>query len=96
VFKQLANGKLGLGAIAHALGSDGDSNILSTPNMITLDNEVATIKVGQNVPIVTGSYTNTAGTAGNPFTTVDRKDVGITLKVRPADFRRRHHQAGDL
>ena len=83
VFKQLANGKLGLGAIAHALGSDGDSNILSTPNMITLDNEVATIKVGQNVPIVTGSYTNTAGTAGNPFTTVDRKDVGITLKVRP-------------
>ncbi|SFF68963.1 type II secretion system protein D (GspD) [Duganella sp. CF458] len=83
VFKQLANGKLGLGAIAHALGSDGDSNILSTPNMITLDNEVATIKVGQNVPIVTGSYNTTAGTTSNPFTTVDRKDVGITLKVRP-------------
>jgi len=83
IFRTLANGGLGLGAIAHAIGSDGDSNILSTPNMITLDNEVATIKVGQNVPIVTGSYTNTAGTAGNPFTTVDRKDVGITLKVRP-------------
>jgi general secretion pathway protein D len=83
VFKQLANGKLGLGAIAHALGSDGDSNILSTPNMITLDNEVATIKVGQNVPIVTGSFTTTSGTNNNPFTTVDRKDIGITLKVRP-------------
>lgn len=83
VFKQLANGKLGLGAIAHALGSDGDSNILSTPNMITLDNEVATIKVGQNVPIVTGSFTTATGTNNNPFQTVDRKDVGITLKVRP-------------
>ena len=83
IFKTLANGSLGLGAIAHALGSDGDSNILSTPNMITLDNEVATIKVGQNVPIVTGSFTTTSGSANNPFTTVDRKDIGITLKVRP-------------
>ncbi|WP_051293867.1 type II secretion system secretin GspD [Pseudoduganella violaceinigra] len=83
VFKQLANGKLGLGAVAHALGADDDSNILSTPNMLTLDNEVATIKVGQNVPIVTGSYTSAAGSTGSPFTTVDRKDIGITLKVRP-------------
>jgi general secretion pathway protein D len=83
VFKQLANGKLGLGAVAHALGADDDSNILSTPNMLTLDNEVATIKVGQNVPIVTGSFTTTSGTNNNPFTTVDRKDIGITLKVRP-------------
>jgi len=83
IFRQLANGKLGLGAVAHALGADDDSNILSTPNMLTLDNEVATIKVGQNVPIVTGSFTTTAGSAGNPFTTVDRKDIGITLKVRP-------------
>ncbi|WP_342118894.1 type II secretion system secretin GspD [Pseudoduganella sp. OTU4001] len=84
IFKQLANGKLGLGAVAHALGADDDSNILSTPNMLTLDNEVATIKVGQNVPIVTGSYaTNSTTGGGNPFTTVDRKDIGITLKVRP-------------
>ncbi|MYN04152.1 type II secretion system secretin GspD [Pseudoduganella sp. DS3] len=83
IFKQLANGKLGLGAVAHALGTDGDSNILSTPNMLTLDNEVATIKVGQNVPIVTGSFTTTSGTNNNPFQTVDRKDIGITLKVRP-------------
>ncbi|MTW09800.1 type II secretion system protein GspD [Pseudoduganella eburnea] len=83
IFKQLANGKLGLGAVAHALGADDDSNILSTPNMLTLDNEVATIKVGQNVPIVTGSFTTTSGSSSNPFTTVDRKDIGITLKVRP-------------
>ena len=83
IFKTLANGSLGLGAIAHALGSDGDSNILSTPNMITLDNEVATIKVGQNVPILTGQFTTTSGTNQNPFQTVDRKDIGITLKVRP-------------
>jgi general secretion pathway protein D len=83
IFRQLANGKLGLGAVAHALGADDDSNILSTPNMLTLDNEVATIKVGQNVPIVTGSFTTTSGSSNNPFTTVDRKDIGITLKVRP-------------
>ncbi|WP_374586204.1 type II secretion system secretin GspD [Pseudoduganella sp.] len=83
VFKQLANGELGLGAVAHALGADDDSNILSTPNMLTLDNEVATIKVGQNVPIVTGSFTTASSGGGNPFTTVERKDIGITLKVRP-------------
>ncbi|MBB5605739.1 general secretion pathway protein D [Janthinobacterium sp. S3M3] len=82
IFKQI-NGALGLGAIAHALESDGNANILSTPNLITLDNELATIKVGQNVPILTGQYTSTAGTNTNPFQTIDRKDVGLTLKVRP-------------
>src|SRR5471032_106575 len=82
IFKQI-NGALGLGAIAHALESDGNANILSTPNLITLDNELATIKVGQNVPILTGQYTSTAGTNSNPFQTIDRKDVGLTLKVRP-------------
>src|SRR5476649_2783931 len=75
--------KVGLGAIAHSLESDGNTNILSTPNLITLDNEVATIRVGQNVPILTGQFTSTAGTATNPFQTIDRKDVGLTLKVRP-------------
>ena len=83
LFKNLANGELGLGALLHALAGDDDTNVLSTPNMITLDNEVATIKVGQNVPIVTGQFTTTSGTNANPFQTVDRKDVGITLKVRP-------------
>jgi general secretion pathway protein D len=82
VFKQIG-GQLGLGALAHSLESDGNANILSTPNMITLDNELATIQVGQNVPIITGSFTTTSGTNSNPFQTIDRKEVGLTLKVRP-------------
>ncbi|MDP3670642.1 MAG: type II secretion system secretin GspD [Telluria sp.] len=83
LFKQI-NGQLGLGALAHALETDGNANILSTPNMLTLDNELATIKVGQNVPIISGQFTTPAGgTASNPFQTIDRRDVGLTLKVRP-------------
>jgi general secretion pathway protein D len=82
IFKQVG-GALGLGAIAHALETDGNANILSTPNMLTLDNELATIKVGKNVPIISGSFTTTSGTSTNPFQTIDRKDVGLTLKVRP-------------
>jgi general secretion pathway protein D len=82
VFKQVAGG-LGLGALAHSLEADGNANILSTPNMITLDNELATIQVGQNVPILTGQFTTTSGTNSNPFQTIDRKEVGLTLKVRP-------------
>ncbi len=82
VFKQVA-GQLGLGALAHSLESDGNANILSTPNMITLDNELATIQVGQNVPIITGQFTTSSGTNSNPFQTIDRKEVGLTLKVRP-------------
>jgi general secretion pathway protein D len=82
IFKQV-NGQLGLGAIANALESTGHANILSTPNIITLDNELATIKVGQNIPIITGSFTTGASGASNPFQTVDRKDVGLLLKVRP-------------
>jgi general secretion pathway protein D len=78
------NGQLGLGAVARALETDGNANILSTPNMITLDNELATIKVGQNVPIITGSFTTSAsGASNNPFQTIERKDVGLVLKVRP-------------
>ncbi|NHZ77885.1 type II secretion system protein GspD [Massilia sp. CCM 8695] len=83
LFKQVA-GELGLGAIAHAMQNTGNVNILSTPNMLTLDNELSTIKVGKNVPIITGSFTtNTGGASGNPFQTIERKDVGLTLKVRP-------------
>ena len=82
VFKQVAGG-LGLGALAHSLESDGNANILSTPNMITLDNELASIQVGQNVPILSGQFTTTSGTASNPFQTIDRREVGLTLKVRP-------------
>jgi general secretion pathway protein D len=82
IFRQI-NGQLGLGAVARALETDGNANILSTPNMITLDNELATIKVGQNVPIISGSFTTTSGTNTNPFQTIDRRDVGLLLKVRP-------------
>ncbi|HZX26639.1 MAG TPA: type II secretion system secretin GspD [Telluria sp.] len=87
VFKQI-DGKLGLGAVAHALESTGHANILSTPNIVTLDNELSIIKVGQNVPIISGQFTtNVAGgsgaTTGNPFQTIDRKDVGLTMKIRP-------------
>jgi general secretion pathway protein D len=83
LFRQI-NGQLGLGAVARALETTGNANILSTPNIITLDNELATIKVGQNVPIVTGSFTTSAsGASNNPFQTVDRKDVGLVMKVRP-------------
>ncbi|WP_426391547.1 type II secretion system secretin GspD [Variovorax sp. R-27] len=81
-------GKIGgqyiLGAIANFFNSDGDANVLSTPNLLTLDNEEARIIIGQNVPFPTGSYASTSGSVGvNPFTTVERKDVGLTLRVRP-------------
>lgn len=83
IFRQIG-GQLQLGAIAHALTNDNKANILSMPNMITLDNEEATIIVGQNVPFVSGSYAATGGVAGvNPFQTVDRKDIGLKLRVRP-------------
>ena len=82
LFRQIG-GELGLGAVARALENDGNANILSTPNLITLDNELATIKVGQNVPIITGSYTTSGNNSGNPFQTVERQDVGLLLKVRP-------------
>ena len=83
LFKMI-NGELGLGAVASAIETEGNGNILSTPNMLTLDNELSTIKVGQNVPIISGQFTtNTGGAAQNPFQTIDRRDVGLTLKVRP-------------
>jgi len=72
-------------ALLKALSSDSDSNIISTPSVITLDNEEAEIRVAQEVPFRTGQFTNTGGTAGlvNPFTTIERKDVGIVLKITP-------------
>jgi general secretion pathway protein D len=77
----------GLGALVHALESDSSANILSMPNLITLDNEEAKIIVGQNVPFITGQYTTAASSGGsagvNPFQTVERKDIGLTLRVKP-------------
>jgi len=78
---------LNLGVLARALEADADANILSTPNLLTMDNEEAKIIVGQNVPFITGSFaqaTSTAtGGAVNPFQTIERRDVGLTLRVRP-------------
>ena len=75
----------GLAAIARALQSRADTNIVSTPNLVTLDNEEAKIVVGSNVPFITGQYTNTGGgnSTVSPFQTIERKDVGITLRIRP-------------
>jgi general secretion pathway protein D len=79
------NGKLALGALARFLQENGDGNILSTPTLLTLDNEEAKIVIGQNVPFVTGQYTNNNSASGsvNPFQTIERKDVGLTLRIRP-------------
>jgi len=78
------NGQYYLGALANFLQNSGDANVLSTPNLMTLDNEEARIVIGNNVPFVTGSYANTGGGNNlNPFQTVERKDVGLMLKVRP-------------
>ena len=78
------NGQYYLGALANFLQNSGDANVLSTPNLMTLDNEEARIIIGNNVPFVTGSYAASAGTSTvNPFTTVERKDVGLGLRVRP-------------
>jgi len=81
-----------LGALVTALEADGKSNVLSTPSILTLDNQEAQIKVAQEVPFLTGQYTtnatsttSTTSTSGitNPFQTIERKDVGLVLKVTP-------------
>lgn len=80
------NGVVSLAAIARALQSQANTNIVSTPNLITLDNEEAKIVVGENVPFITGQFTGAGGTGGanaNPFQTIERQDVGITLRIRP-------------
>ena len=71
------------GALISALASNTRSNLLSTPSLLTLDNQEAEIIVGQNVPFKTGSYATNSSGADNPFTTVERKDVGISLKIKP-------------
>ncbi|PCE25259.1 type II secretion system protein GspD [Paraburkholderia acidicola] len=77
-------GVQGLGALLQALSQSSDVNVLSTPNLVTLDNEEAKIVVGQNVPITTGSYSNlTSGSTASAFNTVDRVDVGLTLDIKP-------------
>ncbi len=78
-------GSKSFGALITALSANSKSNLLSTPSLLTLDNQKAEILVGQNVPFQTGSYSTSGTTNGttNPFTTIERKDIGVTLKVTP-------------
>ncbi len=87
---RLGSSGLNFVALIEALESDGSSNIIGTPILVTLDNEEAQIEVGQEVPFVTGSFTNTGATGGggvtgsvNPFQTIQREQVGLTLKITP-------------
>ena len=79
-FKE-SGGDIDFGVIIQALKSNSSTNLLSTPSIMTLDNQEAEIVVGQNVPFVTGQTASSTNT--NPFTTIDRQDVGVTLKVIP-------------
>lgn len=77
------SGQVGFGGLIQALRSDSGSRILSTPSVVTLDNEEATLSVGREVPFVTGSYTNNNNNTTNPFQTIERQEVGVMLRVRP-------------
>jgi general secretion pathway protein D len=76
---------LNIGVMVRALSGDTTTNIIATPSLITLDNEEAEIVVAQNVPFVTGSFTNTgtAGSSVDPFQTIQREDVGVILRIKP-------------
>ena len=75
---------LNLGMLVRALQSDANANILSTPTLLTMDNEEAAIVIGQNVPFITGQYAMSgAATTPTPFQTIERRDVGLTLRIKP-------------
>lgn len=73
----------GFGVLIEALKSDANTNILSTPSVVTLDNQLATISVGQEVPFITGSYVSSNNSVSNPFQTIEREEIGVKLTVRP-------------
>ncbi|MCF6288602.1 MAG: type II secretion system secretin GspD [Proteobacteria bacterium] len=83
-----SDGNPQIGALLSALATNTDNNILSTPSIVTLNHKEAELSVGQEVPFLTGQYTNTGGNDGttNPFSTIERKDIGISLKVTPHIF----------
>jgi general secretion pathway protein D len=84
--KYNSNTKRGFAALIQAIRSDGSSNIISTPSLITMNNEEAEVKVTQEIPLITGSYSSsTASVSGttSPFTTIQREEVGTILKVTP-------------
>ncbi len=82
---RISDGSVSFAAILRALEADADTNIISTPSIVTTDNEEATLNVGQEVPFVTGSYSNTGNTGGavNPFQTIQRQQVGVKLAITP-------------
>jgi general secretion pathway protein D len=81
--KRDSNGDVSFGGVIQALASNANVNLLSTPSVMTLDNQEAKIIVGENVPFITGSSSSTGDGTSNPFTTIKREDVGIQLKVTP-------------
>jgi general secretion pathway protein D len=83
---RISDSGVSFAAIIRALNGDADTNIISTPSIVTLDNEEATLNVGQEVPFVTGSYSNTGGNTGgsvNPFQTIQRQQIGVKLAITP-------------
>ncbi|MDX1507024.1 MAG: type II secretion system secretin GspD [Woeseiaceae bacterium] len=82
---RISDSGVSFAAILRALQGDADTNIISTPSILTTDNEEASLNVGQEVPFVSGSFTNTGGAGGavNPFTTVQRQSVGVKLTITP-------------
>ncbi len=80
---QIDDSGLSIATIIRALQGDAETNLLSTPSIVTLDNQEAEIIVGQNVPFVTGESTSSSSDTTNPFRTIERQDVGISLKVKP-------------
>ena len=81
----LSDSGVSFAAILSALEGDADTNIISTPSIVTTDNEEATLNVGQEVPFVTGSYSNTGSVGGavNPFQTIQREQIGVKLAITP-------------
>jgi len=82
---QFAADQLGIGALLRALSSDASTNIISTPSLLTMDNQQAEIVVGQNVPFITGQYASTGSgeTPSSPFQTIKRQDIGVRLQIKP-------------
>jgi general secretion pathway protein D len=82
---RIGSNTLNFGVLLQALSADTNANVLSTPSLLTLDNQEAEIVVGQNVPLLTGQYTatGTASNVTNPFQTIQREDIGVKLKVTP-------------
>ena len=78
------NGDIEFIGLLRAVSTDADNNVISTPSLLAMDNQEAEISIGQEVPFITGSFSNTGGNnTVNPFTTIERKDVGVTLKITP-------------